>query len=180
MLIIVTDVTISKAIMNDSVLQSAKPVEEHLEPLDLEHFLPYRLARLSNQISRGIAATYQQRFGLSIAEWRVLAVVARFPKVNASELVNHTAMDKVALHRAVHALCKKGLLERHANHDDRRQRLLDLSNHGRHLHDAVAPRTLAYERMLLAALQGQEVRQLFRLLDKLDASVKRDDNEANY
>ncbi len=154
--------------MDDTFLHSAKPVDEHVDPLDLEHFLPYRLSRLSNQISRGIAVGYQKQYGLSIAEWRVMAVVARYPNSNASELVTHTAMDKVALHRAVHSLCDKNLLERHENNQDRRQRLLQLSNQGRHLHDAVAPRALDYERQLLSKLQRQEIRQLYQLLDKLD------------
>lgn len=157
--------------MNDTFLHSPKPVEEHIDPLELEHFLPYRLSRLSNLISRGIADAYQSQYGLSIAEWRVMAVVARYPASNASELVRHTAMDKVALHRAVHSLCAKKLLQRRENNQDRRQRLLELSNHGRHLHDAVAPRALDYERQLLKGLERQEVRQLFRLLDKLDGGV---------
>ncbi len=163
--------------MNDTILNSEKPTDEHVDPLDLEHFLPYRLSRLSNQVSRGIADAYQTRYGLSIAEWRVIAVVARFPRISASQLVSYTGMDKVALHRAVHSLCIKDLLERHENDQDRRQRLLELSNHGRHLHDAVAPRALEYERNLLSKLERQEIRQLYRLLDKLDSRLAQDDAE---
>lgn len=163
--------------MNDTFLHSAKPADEHVDPIELEHFLPYRLSRLSNQISRGIALGYQKQYGLSIAEWRAMAVIARYPGSNASELVEHTAMDKVALHRAVHSLCTKKLLERRENDQDRRQRLLELSNHGRHLHDAVAPRALDYERQLLSKLERQEVRQLYRLLDKLDSKLAEDNSE---
>ncbi len=162
--------------MTNTFLDCAKPIEEQVDPLDLEHFLPYRLSRLSNLVSRGIADAYQTRYGLSIAEWRVIAVVAKHPAINASELVRHTAMDKVALHRAVHSLCTKKLLERRENNRDRRQRLLQLSNKGRHLHDAVAPRALAYERMLLANLERTEIHQLFDLLEKLDASVANANN----
>ncbi|MCA1778441.1 MAG: MarR family transcriptional regulator, partial [Xanthomonadaceae bacterium] len=42
--------------------------------LELENFLPYRLSVLSNRVSQGIAATYEQRFGLSVTEWRVIAI----------------------------------------------------------------------------------------------------------
>jgi len=157
--------------MTNTFLDSAKPVDEHVDPLDLEHFLPYRLSRLSNLVSRGIANAYQARYGLSIAEWRVVAVVAKYPAINASELVQHTAMDKVALHRAVQSLCTKKLLERRKNDQDRRQLLLQLSNNGRHLHDAVAPRALAYERMLLTKLTRQEIQLLYALLAKLETSI---------
>ena len=43
--------------------------------LVLEDFLPYRLAILSNTVSGTIAETYAQRFGLTIPEWRVIAVL---------------------------------------------------------------------------------------------------------
>ena len=46
-------------------------------PLDLEHFLPYRLSVLSNTISAAIARDYGERFGLAVTEWRVLAVLGR-------------------------------------------------------------------------------------------------------
>ena len=47
--------------------------------LDLEHFLPYRLSVLSNRVSQAIARTYEQRFGLSVTEWRVIAIIGRYP-----------------------------------------------------------------------------------------------------
>ena len=52
--------------------------------LDLEHFLPYRLSVLSNRISQDIAAPVRAtRFGLTITEWRVMAVLGRYPDLSA-------------------------------------------------------------------------------------------------
>jgi len=50
---------------------------DHL-PLELERFLPYRLSILSNRVSQQIAREYQDRFDLSMTEWRVMAVLARY------------------------------------------------------------------------------------------------------
>jgi hypothetical protein len=47
--------------------------------LELETFLPYRLSVLSNTVSGKIARSYEKQFGLSIPEWRVMAVLGRFP-----------------------------------------------------------------------------------------------------
>ena len=47
--------------------------------LDLEHFLPYRLSVLSNRISGAIAREYSTRFALTVTEWRVMAVLGRYP-----------------------------------------------------------------------------------------------------
>ena len=51
--------------------------------LDLEHFLPYRLSVLSNRISQAIATRYAQRFGIGVTEWRVVAVLGRYPDLSA-------------------------------------------------------------------------------------------------
>ena len=48
--------------------------------LDLEHFLPYRLSVLSNTVSTALAGAYARRFGLSIPQWRVIAVLARIAR----------------------------------------------------------------------------------------------------
>ena len=51
--------------------------------LELERFLPYRLSVLTNIISSRIARTYSEQFGLTIPEWRVIAVLARYPGLSA-------------------------------------------------------------------------------------------------
>ena len=69
--------------------------------LHLENFLPYRLSVLSNTVSGAIAAAYFAHFGLSIPEWRVMAVLAANPGLSAAEVTARTAMDKVAVSRAL-------------------------------------------------------------------------------
>ena len=89
--------------------------------LELDRFLPYRLSVLSNRISQDIARLYAERFALGITEWRVLAVLGRYPDLSASELVERTAMDKVAVSRAVARLLRDGRLKRRVHGDDRRR-----------------------------------------------------------
>ena len=82
------------------------PVPEPAEPdlLDLETFLPYRLSVLSNRISNAIARVYAKRFGLSIPEWRLIAVLGRFGPLSANGVAFRTFMDKVRVSRAVQRL----------------------------------------------------------------------------
>lgn len=135
--------------------------------LDLEHFLPYRLSRLSNQISRGIARTYEERFGLSVTEWRVIAILGRYPGISATEVTEKSAMDKVAISRAVRRLIDAGRIRRQANDNDRRAKHLFLSDQGQTVYDAIVPAALAYEQRLLEALSDKEKKQLDRLLTRL-------------
>lgn len=139
--------------------------------LDLESFLPYRLIRLSHAISRGIAAGYQLEFGISIAEWRVLAVIARFPDSSASQLAEHTGIDKVAMHRAVRALQQRHLITSAKPAHDRRRQHLQLTSDGQQLHAAIAPRVLEFEQRLLTPLSAADEQRLHALLQQLEHSV---------
>jgi DNA-binding MarR family transcriptional regulator len=136
--------------------------------LDLEHFLPYRLSVLSNRVSTAIARVYSQRFALGVTEWRVMAVLGRYPDVSANEVAQRTAMDKVAVSRAVASLLEAGRVERDTHGDDRRRSVLRLSASGQRIHDQVAPLALAFERQLLGDMAEGERALLFRLLDRLD------------
>lgn len=139
---------------------------EH-QVLDLETFLPYRLSVLSNTVSQAIAREYERRFQLSITEWRVLAILGRYHGIAAREVAERTAMDKVAVSRAVASLVKAGRVERGTADHDKRQSVLRLSEQGWAIYDQVAPRALEHERRLLAHLDAEEQRWLARILDKL-------------
>jgi DNA-binding MarR family transcriptional regulator len=141
-------------------------VPEHAV-LELERFLPYRLSVLSNRVSQTIADTYVERFGLAVTEWRVIAVLGRFPGLSANGVAERTAMDKVAVSRAVARLLERGLLEREVPGDDRRRSVLALSEAGYRIYDEVAPLALECERRLLAHLEPAERAVLDALIDRL-------------
>lgn len=136
--------------------------------LELEGFLPYRLSVLSNRVSSAIARVYSERFALGVTEWRVMAVLGRYPDLSASEVAQRTAMDKVAVSRAVASLLESGRLEREIHDDDRRRSVLRLSAQGQAIYREVAPLAIAFEQRLLAGMDAAERALLFRLLDRLD------------
>ena len=138
-------------------------------PLELERFLPYRLSILSNRVSQAIAREYTQRFNLSMTEWRVMAVLARFngEGMSAREVADRTAMDKVAVSRALARLTASGRVSRSTHGGDKRRSVLRLTAKGWKIHDTVAPRARAHERELLGHLTADEKKMLTLILDKL-------------
>jgi DNA-binding MarR family transcriptional regulator len=138
-------------------------------PLELERFLPYRLSILSNRVSQAIAREYTERFNLSMTEWRVMAVLARFngDGLSAREVADRTAMDKVAVSRALARLTSAGRVSRATHNGDKRRSVLRLTAKGWKIHDTVAPRARAHERELLGHLSAEEKRMLGQILDKL-------------
>ncbi len=135
--------------------------------LRLDRFIPYRLSVLSNTVSNNIARAYAREFDLSIPEWRVLAVLARYPDLSAVEVADRSAMDKVAVSRAVQSLIASRRLARTYDKGDRRRSVLRLSASGQSVYTRVAPLALAYERKLLSALTPTDRRALDRLIAQL-------------
>ena len=136
--------------------------------LKLAEFLPYKLSVLSNRISGAIANAYQDRFGITIQEWRVMAIVADSPRLSAGDVAERSEMDKVAVSRAVSRLVDSGRLERHLADDDKRRSELSLSDEGKRIYAEVVPIAKAYEAAVLAQLNDQERTQLDDILKKLD------------
>lgn len=135
---------------------------------DLDNFLPYRLSVLTNTVSAGLARRYRERHPLSVTEWRILAVLGRFPGLVASEVCARTAMDKVAISRGVRSLVEMGLIERRTDCGDRRrQRLFIAPGAGERVLREVVPEALLYERQLLQSLDAGELEALSAILEKL-------------
>ena len=143
------------------------------EDLILEEFLPYRLSITSHTVSTNIARVYEKRFGVSIPEWRVIAILGRYPGLSAVEVADRTLMDKVAVSRAVTKLIKAGRIDRQFADADRRRSILNLSEKGREVHDEVAALALEFERELLDGIDTDEVERLNAVMDKLLDKAKR-------
>ena len=137
------------------------------DELILEDFLPYRLSVLSHTISTNIARVYEKRFGVSIPEWRVIAILGRFPGLSAVEVADRTLMDKVAVSRAVTKLIKNGRIDREFADADRRRSILNLSEEGRKVHNEIAPLALKFERKLLQDISEEDYRTYNDILDRL-------------
>ena len=135
--------------------------------LKLKDFLPYRLSVLSNRISSDIARRYQERFSLTIPEWRVMASLGETPGLSARQVADKTAMDKVAVSRAVAGLLAVKSITRKTDTADKRKIILTLSKKGQAVYRQVVPVALAYEAAILDQLEPGEKQALSKLLDRI-------------
>ena len=113
------------------------------------------------------ARAYDKEFGLSIPEWRVIAILGRFPGLSAVEVAEQTFLDKVAVSRAVTKLLKSGRIDREFADADRRRSILNLSEKGREVHDRVAKLALEFEKNLLDGLDDADIESFDKVMDKL-------------
>jgi len=143
----------------------------------LNQFLPYQLSITSNAVSGRIALEYRQRFGLSVPEWRVMAVLGDSGPLTQRDLTRLTVMDKVAVNRACKVLEERGLASRQPNAQDGRSHLLELTEAGVRMHDEIMPLALEMERRLFANFAPEEIDQFRHLLDRVRGEV--DDLDAD-
>ncbi|WP_207457380.1 MarR family transcriptional regulator [Azospirillum sp. SYSU D00513] len=135
--------------------------------LDLDGFLPYLINVLAGRVSRELAAVYEERFGISIAEWRVIAHLARNREVSVREIRRRVDMDKSKVSRAAARLEQAGIIEKKANASDRRLVRLSLTRKGRRMFENIAPLAVAYESELLSGLPAEDLAAFRRVLDRL-------------
>lgn len=135
--------------------------------MELTRFFPYRLAVLSEQVSRCMAQVYDERFDLGRDEWRVLAALYEQPTLKTTDVIATTTLDKMQASRAVARLEAAGLISRTADGSDRRHRVLRLLPAGRALVKKIIPLVQAREAFLLEGLDTQEREVLDRVLTTL-------------
>lgn len=136
--------------------------------LILDDFIPYRLSVTSNVVSDAVARTYRTLFGLSVPEWRLIAVAAEQDGATQTLVGQRTRMDKVTVSRAAMALVDRGLVQR-VGLADRRTHGLALTPEGRELYAQIAPKALELERRLFAGFDEAELAQFVALLRRIEA-----------
>ena len=154
--------------------QPSRPSPNPFKPgqFELEKFLPYRLSLLTNTISQGIANSYRQYHDISTPEWRILAVLGRFPGLTSTEVAERTAMDKVAISRAVKRLEERQYLKRRTDEVDRRRQSLTLTNEaGQTVLSEVIPEAKQYEEDLLSVLSREQMSQLADIVSTLQRTA---------
>ena len=133
---------------------------------DLESFLPYQLAVLSARISRDFAALYQQKFGITVAEWRVVAHLSQSGTVSVREIHQRVDMDKSKVSRAATRLESAGYISKAAHETDGRLVALELTEKGKAMVEELTPLANAFETTVLSKL-GKEAPAFRLALKKL-------------
>ena len=140
--------------------------------LDLFRFVPFRLNRLAAEVSSALSVEYQERYGLDIPEWRVLATLGFRNEACSAQYIAHcTRTHKSSISRAVTALMNRQLVERVENADDRREFALRMTRKGKALYEELIPRLLRREQQILSCLSAQERKDFAMLLGKIEKSL---------
>ena len=130
------------------------------KPLSLVHVL-------SNRVGRAFYVEIERKFGVTLAEWRVLLTLTSEPGVSAAEITNRWAMEKMAVNRATQRLVDQGFVTRDRDPDDGRSYKLKMTTKGQKLYEKIAPSADKRYSELMAAIDSDEVDAMVRALQKI-------------
>ena len=145
--------------------------EKVIMEIDLEQFLPYQLNQMANLISDDFARVYQQKYNLTIPQWRVLANLAQYGKSNAKDLCTQANMDKSTVSRAIKSLLQRGYVEAQLNQQDKRVTQVMLNEQGNALYKLIARDAQNWEGQLAEKFSKQQQVQLLNLLKELKEAL---------
>ena len=132
-----------------------------------ERFLPYQFSVIANRVSTTLHRMYALRFGLSVAGWRIIAILGARAPLSSRELSALLAMDPVAISRAVEQLVVAKLVSRRTDPKDRRRHQLRLTTEGRTVYDEIVPLAQGIERAILEPLAPKDRTALLRIMGTL-------------
>lgn len=139
--------------------------------LELENFLPYRLNRLAEAVSREFSKLYRDWHDLTRPEWRTLATLGRFGAMTATAIGEHSTMHKTKVSRAVSELEKRKWLARAPDEADRRIEHLSLTKAGAAIYREMVPLAKAYETRLLERMAAPDCATLLQAIDGIEAAL---------
>jgi DNA-binding MarR family transcriptional regulator len=145
--------------------------------LHIGHFVTFQLIRLANAAKANVTRKYLADFGLSVPEWRLLAMTIRFEPVRFSELVANSSIDKGQASRTLQVLTRRGLIDTRAAGGGVRRAgdgapvILTVTAKGRRLYSTLLPVAQRNQARLLRLLTREERKTLWRVLNKLYAVI---------
>lgn len=128
----------------------------------------YRTAikRLNNRLS-GERMTFSQ--------WSILRALGKFGPMPMSRLSEHMLVAPANITGLVDRLEKKGYVERKREERDRRLFMIELTENGQRIQEAITKQFQAYVRRVFSSLSDKEREVLLRLLSQVRSNIVRID-----
>jgi DNA-binding MarR family transcriptional regulator len=139
----------------------------------IRDLLSYRLHVVANLLSRGAELRYRREFGVSLWEWRTIALLGAVSEPLAFNHLAHAAgVHKSQMSRVVAGLVRRRLVTREADPGDARGLRLSLSKSGRKLYDGLIRAASERDEAFNNCLSRNEKQVLDRALSKLAGQAR--------
>jgi DNA-binding MarR family transcriptional regulator len=124
----------------------------------------YSFNRIGHALAQHMLFHIDREFGLKLAEYRILSVLAERKSPSIKDIALHTQLDKAHVTRALADLVRRGLVTQIVDKQDRRLRVVKLTRSGQALVVATLPYSIARQERLERRLTASELRVLWKAL----------------
>jgi len=140
---------------------------------EIRDLLSYQVHMVANLLSRGAELRYRREFGVSLWEWRTIALLgASEEALSLGHLARAAGIDKSQMSRVVSGLAKRRVVLREAHPGDGRGVHLTLTRTGRKLYDGLIRAAAQRDSALRNCLSASEKDVLERVLAKLAGQAR--------
>ena len=135
---------------------------------EIRDLLSYRLHRVANLLSRGAELRYRREDGVSLWEWRTVALLgAAEEALSLGRLAQAAGIHKSQMSRVVSGLAQRKLVVRSSNSADGRGVQLALSRAGRKLYGGLIGAADERDQAFRRCLSAKEKQIFEKILAKL-------------
>jgi DNA-binding MarR family transcriptional regulator len=140
---------------------------------EISDLLSYRVHVVANLLSRGAELRYRREFGVSLWEWRTIALLgAAQEPLSLGHLAHAAGIDKSQMSRVVSGLAKRRIVLREAHPGDARGVRLTLTRTGRKLYDGLIRAAAERDDAFRNCLSAKEKDVFERVLTKLAGQAR--------
>ena len=140
--------------------------------LDLDNYLPYLVNRVGTIIAEQFGAETLAPHGLSIAMWRVLAVLSSAGGQRQIDLAELTSIEVSTLSRLVTRLVRMGIVSRTRSSSSTREVVVKLTTKGKTHVARLVPLAREYEKAAIAGVRPEELATVKSALRRMYANMK--------
>ena len=139
---------------------------------EIKDLISYQVHTVANLLSRGAELRYRREFGVSLWEWRTVALLGAAEPQSLGDLARAAGIDKSQMSRVVSGLARRKLVARDANDADGRGVHLRLSRAGRKLYGGLIGAAAQRDAALRNCLSANEKAVFARALNKLAGQAR--------
>lgn len=141
-------------------------------PLPVDQFVTFKVNQLSMAFERQWTRFMREKAGVSLSEWRILAMLASHGPLPFARVVEATGINKALCSRSARTLQNQKLITSAETDGDARSITLALAPRGERLVAEVRPHAQRRQSLLLSALTPAERKALYAAIDKLQQAAQ--------
>ena len=140
--------------------------------IDFDRYIPTVLSSLVAKLRANANVFFSQKYGVSLAEWRILSFLVEHGPASASDIWTRSNLDKAVVSRETNALAGKGLIRIEPVKGDARNRSeIRLSRAGTELLERSFNEVLRRHDNLTAGLDAKSIETFLRVTAHLEARI---------